>query len=769
MALLTGDWNEAIALLRDFYKRKPDIYAEKGCEFMFAYALFKARRYKESFSAWKKAGKAIPAVEFEIAVLRIRAALKAGEFDWAQTETKRLIAPLKRWSSRRFRLAELQARVYQASENYAEEIKIYRTLLNKYKGKKKKIQEVLYNAGEAYRAAGKGSRAALNYQKSLEKNTKTKWARLSIEGIEKVRSELKTDVELTAEVYRYRAEVYFHQGNYSNAIRLFRKAIKSGVNAEEKREARFRIARAYYRNKDYSQAAKEYRSLIKRYGGDHECKARMRLARCYCRLSMDESARDQYEYVTTNFKRCRLYEEALVSLAGMYEAEGDRAGAAKIFERLEKRTKSEYADDACWRLARRDIRAGDWPKVADRLERASTLYSRLTYEGEMLFFQARALEELGMVGSAADKYVSFLLRYPRSFYARQIRERLTALNQKNPPDSALIEELVEESDRLLTEGDYQTAAKILADLYYRYMGIQRHAEIQARLQMALAQWPEWGGLLAAAPKFDTRGILEGGADIKGTIENKSALAKGIWFLAHGFSAESRQFLRQARRKNPKDSSIGPALIDLFQTLDQPNCAVQVAESILNQLPGYRDLDFFPIAFARALYPVGFEEAVLKETKANDVDPHLIFGLILAESRFQEDAKSYASAYGLMQIIPATGREIMRKLKIKGSVYSALSDPATNIRMGVFYFAEVLGRFDGRIECAAAAYNAGPTPVRRWLKRTAGDDVVDFAGTVTYNQTRSYVKKLLFNQYAYRKLYPVLPTADDPANAASAYN
>ena len=82
-------------------------------------------------------------------------------------------------------------------------------------------------------------------------------------------------------------------------------------------------------------------------------------------------------------------------------------------------------------------------------------------------------------------------------------------------------------------------------------------------------------------------------------------------------------------------------------------------------------------FRKKLYPLHYEALVEKYAKQYNVDKALIYAMILEESRYRTDAISWAGAIGLMQIMPATGREIARKLKISRFRSSMLKIPSVN--------------------------------------------------------------------------------------------
>jgi soluble lytic murein transglycosylase-like protein len=116
-----------------------------------------------------------------------------------------------------------------------------------------------------------------------------------------------------------------------------------------------------------------------------------------------------------------------------------------------------------------------------------------------------------------------------------------------------------------------------------------------------------------------------------------------------------------------------------------------------------------------------EESIQKAAAKYSLPPGLIRAVIRAESNFQVDAVSRAGAKGLMQLMPATAKE----LGVTDSF-----DINQNIDGGAKYLRQMLDRFGGNVRKALAAYNAGP------------GTVIKYNGRVPYPETRQYVKRVL---------------------------
>ncbi|MHC4780209.1 MAG: lytic transglycosylase domain-containing protein [Planctomycetota bacterium] len=154
--------------------------------------------------------------------------------------------------------------------------------------------------------------------------------------------------------------------------------------------------------------------------------------------------------------------------------------------------------------------------------------------------------------------------------------------------------------------------------------------------------------------------------------------------------------------------------------------------------------FFTAVFAALAGPdggSGFEETVARCAREHGLDPDLVEAVILCESSGRASAVSRAGAMGLMQVMPGTAAAVCQELGLPSPSRSDLLDPEINIRIGTYYLSKMIRIFDD-IHLALAAYNAGPTNVRRWmdsLPAAPGAEVVRRKG---FRETRAYVVRVL---------------------------
>ncbi len=108
------------------------------------------------------------------------------------------------------------------------------------------------------------------------------------------------------------------------------------------------------------------------------------------------------------------------------------------------------------------------------------------------------------------------------------------------------------------------------------------------------------------------------------------------------------------------------------------------------------------------------ETIVREARAQGLEPHLVAAVIEVESAGHPQAVSHVGALGLMQILPETGRELAQKHGVAWSGPNTLFDPAINVKLGAAYLRELTNRY-GDVSIALAAYNWGPGVIDRRLR------------------------------------------------------
>jgi soluble lytic murein transglycosylase len=160
----------------------------------------------------------------------------------------------------------------------------------------------------------------------------------------------------------------------------------------------------------------------------------------------------------------------------------------------------------------------------------------------------------------------------------------------------------------------------------------------------------------------------------------------------------------------------------------------------------------PEEILHVIFPLDYWPMIQRLAKEHDLDPYLIAALVGQESTFDASIVSPANAIGLMQIMPATGRQYAKKIGIKPFSPARLTEPEVNAQIGTRYIADLLRMFEGRLHYAIASYNAGENRVARWHKERPGLPQDEFIDDIPFPETQNYVKRILGTAEDYRRLY-----------------
>ncbi|MDJ0826251.1 MAG: lytic transglycosylase domain-containing protein [Rhodobacter sp.] len=209
------------------------------------------------------------------------------------------------------------------------------------------------------------------------------------------------------------------------------------------------------------------------------------------------------------------------------------------------------------------------------------------------------------------------------------------------------------------------------------------------------------------------------------------------FHEAGQSWETGRFLRHLAETLPADQLV--QLADFTLTLGDPYLAVRVSKQVARA----------GVVAPRAYYPVTSLGA-----GALPVSDALALSIARRESEFHIAAVSGAGARGVMQLMPATAREMAGKLGLPYSKARLTTDPGYNAKLGSAYLRQLIEEFGENYVLVAAGYNAGPHRARRWIEangdpRSPRVDVVDWIEHIPFRETRNYVMRVMESLAVYR--------------------
>ncbi|HEY3445775.1 MAG TPA: transglycosylase SLT domain-containing protein [Myxococcales bacterium] len=462
------------------------------------------------------------------------------------------------------------------------------------------------------------------------------------------------------------------------------------------------------------------------------CRAHFALADALRKERRHREAIALYEPVVEGCADGALRARALFSLATSRSIATPEAAPA-LFDRLLRDFPDFRPDEARFASAMLDLRAGKVASARARFEELSTTLPRTARAPEALFRlfwleRSAGAREPSLI--ALDR-LSSACRGPGCEYERQRAEYWHART------------LGEGSDDREELGNMERLAFEHRGTFYGALALRRldsrDPERAAKTRAAL-------GL--ACPRSQGTPPTPSAPPAKG-LAGSPRLATAVELLRLGFTSEARSELRALPRPAPRDSAL--LLAHLLALAGDPGAAHLLVRTSLGSEQARA-----PSADTRALwelaYPRAYRPLIERHCAEAGVDPDLLQALIREESALDPQARSWAGALGLTQLLPGRGERVARALGLPGFEPEDLFEPDTSIRLGCAHLGALLREFDGEIVYAFAAYNAEPERIHRWLRQRPGRPIDEFIEEIPIDETRGYVKRLLRSVEAYRLLY-----------------
>jgi soluble lytic murein transglycosylase len=380
--------------------------------------------------------------------------------------------------------------------------------------------------------------------------------------------------------------------------------------------------------------------------------------------------------------------ETLNNLASHYIILDDDAMADTVFRELWQRfPDSRYAERAAWKIGWWAYKNGRFADAAQAFDAGAAAFPRGDNRPAWLYWSGRAHDQTGEPAIANDRYRLEIADYENSYYGRLASKILEARDEPAVGDTAVV---------AATSGAVEIpTAPIIREL----VGVEMYDAALKELQYAQRAWGDTPAIEATVA----------------WIRHEQA--------QHETAPERFDHLRGAintmKRAYPQYLAAGG--------------------------------EELPPAVLEVIYPLDYWPLIDKYSKANGLDPYLMAALIAQESTFTADVRSGANAYGLMQLLPATGRRYAQRLGVRPFSTASLTTAETNIRLGMAYFKDLVERFGGA-HYALASYNAGETRVSQWLSERPGLPQDEFIDDIPYPETQNYVKRILGTAEDYRRLY-----------------
>jgi soluble lytic murein transglycosylase len=382
-------------------------------------------------------------------------------------------------------------------------------------------------------------------------------------------------------------------------------------------------------------------------------------------------------------------QESLLTAGNIYLLRKDYEHAAAFYREIYERfATGKYASYAHWKTTWLTLRMGKTDEARQLLDEQLRMYPATSETPPALYWRARIAEDQKDYAVARAYYGKLSDRFRLYYYAGLARERLRDLKSGDEADDPVLRRIPDPQPPLVTDGAPPADS--------------------IRLQRSL--------LLRNGAMFDLA-VKE--------LEAAAAETNAAW--------PNRE------------------IATVYLEAGQYHRALQVLK---RALPSYFSLEIaaLPRPYWEILFPRPWWDDLKRYSADNHLDPYVIASLIRQESEFNPVVISHANAWGLMQLLPSVGKQLAKDVKLKPYSSDLLLVPNTNLRLGTRYFKSLLDKYDGKVEYALAAYNAGTDRVQDWTSAGKYRDTAEFVESIPFTETREYVQAIMRNATVYRRLY-----------------
>jgi soluble lytic murein transglycosylase len=490
------------------------------------------------------------------------------------------------------------------------------------------------------------------------------------------------------ETLTHRAELLFNRGRFDDARHEYLQLVRNYPGASEVGEWQVAEARCLIRLKRAGEAVDVLKALSPAESS-LAAEVSQALVDANAQLGEADAMLQALDHLSKIQPPSKSYASALNTVGGFYVRRGDWNTAGGYYSTLVVTfPEAEETLEATWRLA--------WSyyldKQSDKARQAFidhiTRYPDSPHLPASLYWLGRLAEDSGQTAEAKVYFSLLQTRFVHSYYTGRAAERMERLPSV----------------------------------------------------------PTSGGTSLAATIPLPRPVP---AELCGSESRSSALPPFVALKQLNLTELAKSYLHDVLAEHPSEPRALLALGHLEAEAKDYAAALFATKRVVPEYPEY-DFVQLPKETWDLLFPKVFWNLVSQQARANRLDSNLVLGVIRQESAFDPHATSSANARGLMQVLPSTagGRNKRSRLTAEHQLYN----PDYNIRVGCHYLAELIRAFNGNVEEAVAAYNAGDTRVKEWLQGRSFSEPAEFVESIPFRDTRAYVEAVMRDGKIYKGLF-----------------
>ena len=710
-SLKTGDWYTAKQALSHLKNTDPALYEREGYVLTNAMIAREQEHWDTAWQLYREHLSGSPQLLLEACTALER---------MARYETLIEVADWKKVKAKgetRRALIAMTARAHDTLGNRKQAVDTWR-LLSRRGNPAKYRMPAIQNLVRLYYASGERVRGRRLAEK-VQKDQPVSDAALYSVTLQR-RQEDEAYLE-RQDVWKRFANVFYRNRNFTDSAIFYNRILNEGRGSDEKARARYFLALMHLKRGDAGEGLKAFRKAMPRLKGTaYEGMAMFQYARTLYMNEKDEEVNDYVNSLTFNRKTAKWRNEC-AKLQVLALRRLNRFGE---FENLGRRMRKSGVPNWLRHFYHRNgvvvsLENGQPYKALDHLERYRQSGLKPIERLEAKLWEGMILWRLDEHEQALEAWLHVAVRDPNHYFGlmttalirsasqrttlweREWGDALTRLEQSHPHRLVRLYHLAPD-DRyrgILAGALKRRAAKKIPSSIYDDLPPGADAERLARIG-------RYDLAARVLKKRDTERL--------GYYYHKAG-----WFLEAGWLHDS----------------------------------ISHAEILLQSYPRWMPYELLPQQIQKLSFPKGFSNIVHEKASTYEVDPYLLLAIIREESRFNADAKSWASARGLMQFIPSTAKSIAGEIdELEDFSLSMLYDPKTSITLGARYVDKLMETFDGKSLYTVAAYNAGESAVQRWAGISEDYDPLRFVWDVTYKETKYYCQKVLRAYHHYSRVY-----------------
>jgi len=505
-----------------------------------------------------------------------------------------------------------------------------------------------------------------------------------------------------------RGIVDYYAGQYGLAVQAFTRYLDT--NSEAAAEAHYFRALSYRAMNEPARAIADWDAIITHYAGDSRWASAWeeKAFTLWAYLDRhDEAAAVLMQYIE-QAPDSTLSPSFLYQVARILERGNRLVEAAAAWENLmDTYPSAENSYRGLFLAGISYYRAGDYPKALTVFQRALVLANSPSEQAAAYLWTGKTQQAQGNDGEARLAWQQGAQRDPTGYYSERANELLL-----NRPAFTIDQPV---------------------DLGYELDQERAQADAWMRSTFALAADTSLDGL--------------------GDLAEDPGIQRGAAFWELGLYNEARSEFEAVRQAVASDPVAAYRLMNYLLDLGVYRSAILASRQVLD-LANMDDVGTLqaPIYFNHIRYGIYYKDLVLQTSQSEDFHPLLLLSVMRQESLFEGFASSSAGARGLMQIMPATGREIVSGMNWPADyIVDDLYRPEVSIVLGARYLARQRSYFDGSTHAALAAYNGGPGNTIIWNELAGGDPDL-LVEVVRADETRRYIMLIYEYFNMYRLLY-----------------